>query len=159
MTWIVPTPHLAFDVPLADGAAIRVRQHGNRAARVRLFLSHGNGFAADGYLPFWSRLLDDFELLVFDFRNHGHNAPSDPAHHTYAQMARDLERVHQDATARLGRKTHVGAFHSMSGRAAMKHAIEIGWRWDALVLFDPPNMPPADHPAYPPMAAFEHTLT
>jgi pimeloyl-ACP methyl ester carboxylesterase len=47
----------------------------------------------------------------------------------------------------------------MSGRAAMKHAIEIGWRWDALVLFDPPNVPPVDHPRYPPMEAFEKRLT
>ena len=37
----------------------------------------------------------------------------------------------------------------------MKHAIEIGWRWDALVLVDPPNVPPVDHPRYAPMEAFE----
>jgi pimeloyl-ACP methyl ester carboxylesterase len=41
----------------------------------------------------------------------------------------------------------------------MKHAIEIGWRWDALVLFDPPNVPPVDHPRYAPMEAFENRLT
>jgi hypothetical protein len=40
----------------------------------------------------------------------------------------------------------------------MKHAIEVGWRWDALVLFDPPNVPPADHPLYPTMEAFERRL-
>jgi pimeloyl-ACP methyl ester carboxylesterase len=158
MSWRLPEPHAGFDVALDDGATIRVRRHGNRAGP-RLFLSHGNGFAADGYLPFWSRLLADFELLVFDFRNHGHNPPSDPAHHTYAQMARDLERVHRAMTEELGPKLSVGVFHSMSGRAAMKHAIEIGWRWDALVLFDPPNMPPEGHPAYAPMRAFEDKLT
>jgi len=158
MIWRVPEPHTTVDVALDDGATIRVRQHGNRGGP-RLFLSHGNGFAADGYLPFWSRLLADFELLVFDFRNHGQNPPSEPAHHTYAQMARDLECVYQTMTARFGPKTSVGVFHSMSGRAAMKHAIEIGWRWDALVLFDPPNMPPAGHPAYAPMCAFEDKLT
>ena len=47
----------------------------------------------------------------------------------------------------------------MSGRTAMKHAIEIGWRWDALVLFDPPNVPPPDHPRYAAMEAFENKLT
>ena len=41
----------------------------------------------------------------------------------------------------------------------MKHAIEIGWRWDALVLFDPPNVPPPDHPTFAAMAAFENRLT
>ena len=40
----------------------------------------------------------------------------------------------------------------------MKHAIETGWRWDALILFDPPNVPPTDHPLYPSMAAFEKRL-
>jgi pimeloyl-ACP methyl ester carboxylesterase len=158
-TWTVPAPSLMFDVPLEDGAVIKVRRHGNPDAPTRVFFSHGNGFAADGYLPFWGRLLERCELLVFDFRNHGHNPPSDPTRHTYAQMARDLERVIVAADARLGRKTMVGIFHSMSGRAAMKHAVEIGWRWDALVLFDPPNMPPSDHPAYAPMAAFENKLT
>ena len=40
----------------------------------------------------------------------------------------------------------------------MKHAIEIGWRWDALVLFDPPNVPPRGHPLYPAMEVFETRL-
>ncbi len=47
----------------------------------------------------------------------------------------------------------------MSGRTAMKHAIEIGFRWDALVLFDPPNVPPPGHPVYAAMEAFEARLT
>ena len=45
-------------------------------------------------------------------------------------------------TAELGRRTTVAVMHSFSGRTAMKHAIEIGWRWDGLVLYDPPNVPP-----------------
>lgn len=60
--------------------------------------------------------------------------------------------------AQLGGRPTAGLFHSMSARAAMKHAIEIGWRWDALVLFDPPNVPPPDHPLYPTMEAFEKRL-
>jgi hypothetical protein len=35
----------------------------------------------------------------------------------------------------------------MSARTAMKHALEYGWYWAALVLFDPPNMP-RGHSAY-----------
>lgn len=157
MHFELPAPHSTFDVALDDGAKIRVRRHG-RADGVRLLLTHGNGFAADAYFPYWQHLLD-FDLLVFDFRNHGQNVPVVPSHHTYEQLVRDLERVIQDVKSRLGEKPTVGLFHSMSGRTAMKHAIEVGWRWDALVLFDPPNVPPPGHPAYDVMAAFEKRLT
>ena len=158
MSFQLPTPSMTFDVALDDGAKIRMRRHG-RPEGVRLLLTHGNGFAADAYVPYWQHLLPQFDLLVFDFRNHGQNEPVVPAHHTYKQLTRDLERVLQGVNARLGEKPTAGIFHSMSGRTAMKHAIEIGWRFDALVLFDPPNVPPPDHPAYAAMAAFEKRLT
>ncbi len=153
----IPAPHLTFDVPLDDGARIRVRRHGNPDS-VRLFLSHGNGYAINGYLPYWQHLLDRFDLIIFDFRNHGENEPATPANQTYAQLSRDLERVYQQVTAKLGNRRTAGIFHSMSGRTAMKHALEIGFRFDALILFDPPNVPPPDHPVFPVMAAFEARL-
>src|SRR6516225_6263980 len=77
--------------------------------------------------------------FVFDYRNHGQNVPVVPPNHNYEQLTRDLERVIQSVKVRLGERRTAGLFHSMSARTAMKHAIEIGWRWDALVLFDPPN--------------------
>lgn len=153
-----PLPHAILDLPMADGARIMLRRHGNLSGAARLFISHGNGFAADGYLPFWEPLQRDFELVVFDFRNHGRNLPSDPAHHSYAQMARDLDQVLDGVDRAWGRRRNVGVFHSMSARTAMKHAIEIGWRWDALVLFDPPNFPPAGHALYETMRDFEDKL-
>jgi pimeloyl-ACP methyl ester carboxylesterase len=158
MKFVVPTPSETFDVALDDGAKILIRRHGNRDG-LRLTVTHGNGFAADAYLPFWQLLTPSYDVLVFDFRNHGRNVPVEPSHHTYAQLARDLDRVLDAIDARLGKKTTVGIFHSMSARAAMKHAIEIGWRWDGLVLFDPPNVPPVGHPRYAAMEAFENKLT
>jgi pimeloyl-ACP methyl ester carboxylesterase len=158
MNLIVPAPSQTFDVDLEDGAKIKIRRHGNRDG-VRMMVTHGNGFAADAYLPFWQHLTPKYDVLVFDFRNHGQNIPVEPANHNYAQFTRDLECVLQFVNLRLDKKTTVGIFHSMSGRAAMKHAIEIGWRWDALVLFDPPNVPPVNHPRYPAMRMFESTLT
>jgi pimeloyl-ACP methyl ester carboxylesterase len=154
----LPTPHETFEVPLEDGARIRVRRHGDPNG-VRLFISHGNGYAINGYLPYWQHFLPRFDVILFDFRNHGENIPVTPPNHTYGQLSRDLERVYQDVTAKLGKRPSAGIFHSMSGRTAMKHAIEIGFRWDALVLFDPPNVPPPDHPVYPAMKAFEARLT
>src|SRR5580692_691826 len=154
----LPAPSTILDVALDDGAVIRVRRHG-KPDGVRLLLSHGNGFATDAYFPYWRQFLAQFDLMVFDFRNHGQNVPVVPPHHTYEQLTQDLERVIQAVKTEFGDRPTAGIFHSMSGRTAMKHALEIAWRWDALVLVDPPNMPPPDHPAFPPMAAFEKRLT
>ncbi|MDP7545990.1 MAG: alpha/beta hydrolase [Alphaproteobacteria bacterium] len=147
----------SFDLAMDDGAVIHVRRHGNPEG-VRLAISHGNGFAIDGYLPFWGPLQERFDLVLFDMRNHGWNAPSGADGHHYAQMARDLDSIHLGITERLGEKTSVGVFHSMSARAAMKQAVEIGWRWDALVLYDPPNVPPPGHRHYEAMGIFERRL-
>ncbi len=154
----VPEPRDVFDLAMDDGAVFQMRSYGVADADVRLFISHGNGFAADGYVPFWEPLTDRFELIVFDFRNHGRNARSDPANHHYGQMARDVGTVYREVTGKLGPKTSVGVFHSMSSRAAMKHAVEIEWRWDALILFDPPNVPPPGHRVFDLMDTFEHRL-
>ncbi len=147
MALVPPLPHAILDLPMEDGSHIRLRRHGNLAGH-RLLVSHGNGFAADAYLPFWAPLLRDYELVAFDGRNHGQNLPSDPARHTYGQMARDLDRVLDGVALAWGRRKSAGIFHSMSARVAMKHAIDTGWRWDALALFDPPNFPPAGHAFY-----------
>jgi pimeloyl-ACP methyl ester carboxylesterase len=157
MRFELPAPHAVFALDMDDSSQIKVRRHGNKDG-VRLFICHGNGFAVDAYYPFWGPLLRDFEIVLFDARNHGQNMPSDPAHHHYAQMARDIDRVIDGVDAALGRRTSVGIFHSMSARAAMKHAVEIGWRWDAMVLFDPPNVPPPGHRLHEPMVKFENRL-
>jgi pimeloyl-ACP methyl ester carboxylesterase len=158
MPFEIPAPSQTFEVALEDGASILMRRHGNPDG-TRLLVTHGNGFAADAYFPYWRHLLPKYDVLVFDFRNHGRNVPVTPSNHNYTQLARDLEQVAQGIKAQLGAKKTVGIFHSMSGRTAMKHAIEIGWRWDAMMLFDPPNVPPPGHPQYEAMAAFESKLT
>jgi pimeloyl-ACP methyl ester carboxylesterase len=158
MPFEIPSPRETFEVPLEDGARIRMRRHGNPDG-VRLLVTHGNGFAADAYYPYWRQLLSRFDVLVFDFRNHGQNVPVTPSNHNYAQFARDLERVIAEVNTKLNTKKTAGIFHSMSARTAMKHAVEIGWRWDALMLFDPPDVPPQDHRLYAPMEIFENKLT
>jgi pimeloyl-ACP methyl ester carboxylesterase len=158
MHFEIPTPSMTFDVPLEDGAAIRMRRHGNPDG-VRILITHGNGFAADAYYPYWRHLLSRFDMMVFDFRNHGQNVPCRAVEpHLRPAQPRSRTRGAGRAKTSSARKT-VGIFHSMSGRTAMKHAIEIGWRWDALVLFDPPNVPPPGHPQYEAMESFESRLT
>jgi hypothetical protein len=101
MNFVVPVPSETFDVVLEDGASIRVRRHGNRDG-VRLTVTHGNGFASDAYLPFWQQLTPHYDVLVFDFRNHGQNVPVEPSNHNYAQLSRDLDRVRDAIDSRLG---------------------------------------------------------
>lgn len=153
----LPEPLAIIDVAGEGGGVIRVRRHGNPHGP-RLILSHGNGFAIDGYIAFWGRFLGDFEVVAFDARNHGWNAASGPAHHDYAHMMHDLERTHAAAEAEFGRKPTAGIFHSMSAQAAMLAALRLGWRFDALVLFDPPNNPAEGHPARPAMVRYLHLL-
>src|SRR5690348_11062972 len=115
MRFELPIPRMSFDVPLQDGAKIRVRRHG-RAEGVRLLFSHGNGFASDAYFPYWQHLLDNFDLVVFDFRNHGQNVPAVPPNHNYEQLTRDLDCVMQSVKVRFGERPTGGLFHSMSAR-------------------------------------------
>jgi pimeloyl-ACP methyl ester carboxylesterase len=145
------------DLRMEDGAVLRIRR-GGKPGGVRLFISHGNGFAVDGYRVFWEPLLADFDVILFDMRNHGQNAPTGADGHHYAQMARDLGSVRRGVTEKLGPAKSVGVFHSMSARAAMKQAVQMEWVWDALVLYDPPNVPLSGHPLYEAMRAFEVKL-
>jgi pimeloyl-ACP methyl ester carboxylesterase len=158
MTQSPPQPEQSLRVGMTDGVELEVRRYGIGRGPC-LVLSHGNGFAIDGYRVFWEPLAERFELAVFDLRNHGRNPPSGADGHTYLQFAKDIGSVQQALRARLapGQKL-VGIFHSASARASMKQAVQLGGRWDALVLFDPPNMPLRGHPLYDAMRAFELRL-
>lgn len=146
-----------FSLAMDDGADIQIRRGGNPDG-TRLYITNGNGFAIDGYRVFWEPLFDRFDVVLFDMRNHGRNASAGGDGHNYRQFARDIGTIFHGVDERLGHKKSVGVFHSMSGRSAMKHAIEIEWVWDALVLFDPPNVPPRGHAQYESMRIFELKL-
>jgi pimeloyl-ACP methyl ester carboxylesterase len=152
-------PLAEIAVTTADGAVLWLRRHGNPHAAVRLYLSHGNGFAIDGYRHFWRRFVADFDLVLFDMRSHGRNPPADPAHHDYAHMVEDVAAMAGAAGAEFGAKPAAGLFHSMSAQAALLRAMAgAAADFDALVLFDPPNVPAPDHPVYPAMLQYEQKL-
>ena len=138
--WAIPEPNLTFDLTMADGAVIRVRRHGNPDGP-RLVLCHGNGFAIDAYLPFWRLLMDGFDLVLYDQRNHGHNPRHSVAHHDVPYFVSDMSEVRVGIDTTLGTKPTVGMFHSISAITAIWDALDNGMRWDALVLFDPPLIP------------------
>ncbi len=153
----LPAATARFEIAMEDGPKVRVRRYGNPNG-TRLLVSHGNGFAVDAYVPFWQQFLASYDVVIFDFRNHGLSDRSPVKNHVYYQLARDLDHVADGVEAELGKRTTVAVMHSFSSRTAMKHAIEIGWRWAGLVLYDPPNVPPPSHPVYAQMEEFENRL-
>lgn len=141
----IPEPSRVLELVMDDGAIIHVRRHGNPAGP-RVMLSHGNGLAIDAYFPFWSLMLPHYDVIVFDFRNHGANPPHGGAGHDLEHFVSDLERVWQQTQREFGPKPVAGLFHSLSALAAIRHALEYPDRWRALVLFDPPIYPREGHP-------------
>ena len=121
---------------MADGAAIILRRHGNPDGR-RLVLSHGNGLAIDLYYPFWSLLQDDFDLMLYDLRNHGWNAVGDMSAHNVPTMVLDHDRMLEAIDDLYGAKPKIGVFHSASALASLLAAAH-GDALAARVLFDPP---------------------
>lgn len=132
----LPRPAFTTHALLDDGVTIPVRRYGNPDGP-RLLLSHGNGLAVDLYYPFWSLLLDDFDVIVFDLRNHGENPPGAIARHTIPTLCRDLEAVGQAVDRAFGMRPRAGVFHSVSCLAALLSP-SLDASYAALVLFEPP---------------------
>ncbi|MFM1814410.1 MAG: hypothetical protein RLZ98_1105 [Pseudomonadota bacterium] len=153
----ISTPTDTFTVKMDDGADIIVRHHA-KPGKTRLYITHGNGFAVDGYRVFWQPLLADYDVVLFDTRNHGLNTPTGADGHNYLQLSRDLSTIHQEVTVRLGKAPSVGVFHSMTSRAGMKNAVELGSPYDAVAFYDPPSVPPPGHPIFEAMRTFELKL-
>src|SRR3954452_2287367 len=145
-------------VESADDAVLIVRRHGNLQAATRLFVSHGNGFAIDGYIDFWSRFLAAFEVVAFDMRSHGRNPVAAPANHDYAHMAQDIDAVGRAVRAEFGRKPSAGLFHSMSAQSALLQTIAGPVHFDALIAFDPQNVPAPGHKVREAMVGYENKL-
>lgn len=156
-TLTVPQPASSFDLSMHDGAIIRVRRHGNPAG-LRLALCHGNGFAIDAYVPFWGQLLDRFDLVLYDQRNHGQNPRHTVEAHDLPNFVIDMETVFHGIQDKYGAKPAVGVFHSISAVTSVWHALKYGKRWDALALFDPAFIPAPGLPAHEVAHKFETML-
>ena len=138
--WDVPEPLATGEVGTTGGARIILRRHGNPDGP-RLVLSHGNGLAIDLYYPYWSLLADRFNLVLYDLRNHGWNAPSDTRTHNIPTLVSDNEHVGSGIDRYFGEKPRIGVFHSLSAVVALNHQPP-GNGNAALVLYDPPIYPP-----------------
>ena len=148
--FVLPEPAAILDLAMDDGAPVHVVRHGNPSGP-RVVLSHGNGFASDSYFPFWRLMLERFDLALFDIRNCGRNPFHAAEAHHYPRFARDYAAVHGAIAGEWGEKATIGVFHSMSAIAALLSIVEGVWHWDALVLFDPPVVPPEGNPQRGPL--------
>jgi pimeloyl-ACP methyl ester carboxylesterase len=140
----LPRPAQTTDITMSDGAVIRLRRYG-QSGRVRLMLSHGNGLAINAYLPFWQPLIEEFELVLFDIRNHGENPRHDPPQHNWPRITQDIGEIFAGAEREFGAAATVGVLHSLSSVATLFSAIDGGPPWHALALFDPPIFPRKGH--------------
>lgn len=152
-----PKPYRTVDLRSSDGAVIRVRQLGNLDGP-RVMLSHGNGFAVEGYYAFWRHFLDDCEVILHDLRNHGENPLNDPPSHDYDGFVRDWEMLRREVPCLFGAKKTAGLYHSASALTTLLHAHQFGWRWDALVLYDPPIVPGQGEALREQAVAFEYMM-
>ena len=134
--WEVPKPHSTHEVRMEDDTVVTLRRHGNPSGP-RLVMCHGNGLAIDLYYPFWSLLVSDYDLIIYDLRNHGWNNLSLLENHNVPTLVRDHDRIIQEIDRHFGEKSRVGVFHSLSGLITLL-SNEKGSGYSALVLFDPP---------------------
>ena len=136
VVWELPEPLSIAEVLLHHDAAVILRRHGNPNGP-RLVLSHGNGLAIDLYFPFWSLLLGDFDVVVYDLRNHGWNSLGYLADHTVPNLVQDFEETIEAIDEHFGRKPRVGVFHSISALISLLSP-RLSSGFEALALFDPP---------------------
>ena len=141
---VPPEPREIHTLALTDGATMILRRHGNPDGP-RVALSHGNGMAIEAYYPFWRLMLADYDLVLFDTRNHGHNPPDGVENHNWHQFRDDFETVRCAIDRLFGAGPVAAAFHSMSGISALLQTRAFGERWSPLILVDPPIFPPPGH--------------
>ena len=138
--WRIPEPSAVEIVEAWDGTAIALRRYG-KPAGPRLVLTHGSGLASDLYYPFWSLLVDEYDLIVYDLRNHGWNKVGPIEGHNMPSFVDDHDRIMEAIDLHFGEKPKVGVFHSVSALISLLSPTK-GSAFAGLFLFDPPLCKP-----------------
>ena len=138
--WNIPEPLSTVGVGVDEDTVITLRRHGNPNGP-RLVLTHGNGMAIDLYYPFWSLLADEFDLVVYDLRNHGWNTVSTLENHNIPTLVSDHDLIMEAIDRNFGKKPKIGVFHSVSGLISLLSPTK-GSGFEARILFDPPLCKP-----------------
>ena len=147
MSLRIAEPLSIQDVHMDDGTVIHLRRHGNPQGP-RLVLCHGNGLAIDCYLPFWSLLTNDFDLFMFDLRNHGWNSVGPQKSHHLPSFVEDHDRIIEAIDRYYGTKPKIGVYHSVSALASLLSPTD-GSNLAGRVLFDPPVCKVDEYDDYP----------
>ena len=138
--WRVPEPLSTYDVRVDDETTITLRRHGNPDGP-RLVLSHGNGLAIDLYYPFWSLLTDDYDVILYDLRNHGWNSITSLQNHNIPTLVQDHDKILEAIDLQFGAKPKIGIYHSVSALITLLSPNR-GSDFVGRVLFDPPLCKP-----------------
>src|SRR5215471_20466304 len=128
-------PERVFEIVLQDGSTVCVCAYGSGP---RLIMSHGNGLAIEAYRPFWSLLLDRYQVVTFDFRHHGLSSPYRRPMRNWPTFIQDFEQILAGIVRELGSAASVGVFHSLSALTALLHAADRDANWSGLLAFEPP---------------------
>ncbi|CQR87573.1 alpha/beta hydrolase [Paracoccus aminovorans] len=104
----------------------------------RIVLSHGNGLAADAFWAFGRELLDEFEVVAFDLRNHGESARVAQEDMPWPRYIADIPEIFDAILEGFGAREMHGAFHSMSSACALVAQVLTPRPWASLTLFEPP---------------------
>ena len=134
MIWKIPEPLSTLLVKLDANTEISVRRHG-RPEGTRIVLTHGAGLAADLLCPFWTLLTDEYDVMIYDLRNHGRNRIGPKKDHNLPTLVRDHDIILEAIEGEYGCKPTVGVFHSLSTLICL---LSESKPYSALILFEPP---------------------
>lgn len=125
---------------MSDGAEIMIRRW-NTGPSQRILISHGNGLAVDGFRAFGEALMDEFEVIAFDLRNHGRSPGRPEATDHWPRFIADIPEIWAHVEAAFGPRPTHGAFHSMSSVCTLLSQLDTPLPWQSLSLFEPPIPP------------------
>ncbi|KJS43097.1 MAG: hypothetical protein VR71_11550 [Roseovarius sp. BRH_c41] len=131
-------------VHLSDGARITLRRWGG-AKPLRIVISHGNGLAIDGFTAFGRELMNHFEVVAFDMRNHGQSGPGEVLDDPWPRYLTDIPEIFDAIQNSFGQKPTHGAFHSLSSASTIMAQGLDPRPWKTLTLYEPP-VPPVNNP-------------
>ena len=86
-------------------------------------------------------MADDFDLVVYDQRNHGWNTVTALDNHNIPTLVSDHDLIMEAIDSSFGEKPKIGVFHSFSALTTLLSRTK-GSGFAARVLFDPPLCKP-----------------